>query len=184
MDNECIAQPGLHCLWFYMMHSKMADHSVAADIASAAAQAAVAFLCDIDSSMSQAVAFLCDINSSMSQATQADFLQFRCALNGKNEAQLASIGECPLDPGGYFIVRVGLCVWTANPCIKYRLQHRCSMQHSPHMHQSCTGLTSSGRNHQKLMLRGAVHGRRPDRPVVFPSVCGKMCHMYSDCQVS
>lgn len=111
------------------MHPSMADHSVATDVASAVPQAAVASLCDI--------------NSSMSQATQADFLQLRCALNGKNEAQLASIGECPLDPGGYFIVRVGLCVWPAHPCIKHRLQHNSSMQHSPHMHPSCTGLTVS-----------------------------------------
>eukprot|EP00798_Chlamydomonas_sp_ICE-L_P009475 gene9475-32467_t len=29
----------------------------------------------------------------------------RCVLHGKNEAQLAKLGECPLDPGGYFIVR-------------------------------------------------------------------------------
>ncbi|KAG2492788.1 hypothetical protein HYH03_008949 [Edaphochlamys debaryana] len=29
----------------------------------------------------------------------------RCVLYNKNEAQLAQLGECPLDPGGYFIVR-------------------------------------------------------------------------------
>lgn len=29
----------------------------------------------------------------------------RCVLAGKNEPQLAKLGECPLDPGGYFIVR-------------------------------------------------------------------------------
>lgn len=28
-----------------------------------------------------------------------------CVLAGKNEPQLAKLGECPLDPGGYFIVR-------------------------------------------------------------------------------
>jgi len=28
-----------------------------------------------------------------------------CALNGKSEAELAKLGECPLDPGGYFVVR-------------------------------------------------------------------------------
>jgi len=26
-------------------------------------------------------------------------------LYGKDEPQLARLGECPLDPGGYFIVR-------------------------------------------------------------------------------
>ncbi|MQL75735.1 hypothetical protein Taro_008122, partial [Colocasia esculenta] len=30
---------------------------------------------------------------------------FRCVLNGKDEAELARLGECPLDPGGYFIVK-------------------------------------------------------------------------------
>ena len=29
----------------------------------------------------------------------------RCALEGKTEAELAALGECPLDPGGYFIVK-------------------------------------------------------------------------------
>ncbi|CAB3370719.1 Hypothetical predicted protein [Cloeon dipterum] len=29
----------------------------------------------------------------------------KCVLNGKSEAELAKLGECPLDPGGYFIVR-------------------------------------------------------------------------------
>ena len=29
----------------------------------------------------------------------------RCALEGKSEAELAGLGECPLDPGGYFIVK-------------------------------------------------------------------------------
>jgi len=29
----------------------------------------------------------------------------RCVLAGKSEAELAQLGECPLDPGGYFIVR-------------------------------------------------------------------------------
>jgi hypothetical protein len=29
----------------------------------------------------------------------------RCVLKGKNEEELAWLGECPLDPGGYFIVR-------------------------------------------------------------------------------
>ncbi|WVZ78285.1 hypothetical protein U9M48_026024 [Paspalum notatum var. saurae] len=28
-----------------------------------------------------------------------------CVLNGKDEAELARVGECPLDPGGYFIVK-------------------------------------------------------------------------------
>ncbi|KAF5175740.1 Dna-directed rna polymerase iii subunit [Thalictrum thalictroides] len=28
-----------------------------------------------------------------------------CVLNGKDEAELAKMGECPLDPGGYFIVK-------------------------------------------------------------------------------
>ncbi|KAH7820409.1 putative DNA-directed RNA polymerase III subunit RPC2 [Monocercomonoides exilis] len=28
-----------------------------------------------------------------------------CVLNGKTEAELARLGECPLDPGGYFIVK-------------------------------------------------------------------------------
>ncbi|KAI3834885.1 hypothetical protein MKW98_015998 [Papaver atlanticum] len=29
----------------------------------------------------------------------------RCVLTGKDEAELARLGECPLDPGGYFIVK-------------------------------------------------------------------------------
>lgn len=28
-----------------------------------------------------------------------------CVLTGKSEAELAKLGECPLDPGGYFVVR-------------------------------------------------------------------------------
>lgn len=40
---------------------------------------------------------------------------YRCVLNGKDEAELAKAGECPLDPGGYFIVRVS--VQHLTPCI-------------------------------------------------------------------
>ena len=29
----------------------------------------------------------------------------RCALWGKKDSELAALGECPLDPGGYFVVR-------------------------------------------------------------------------------
>ena len=29
----------------------------------------------------------------------------KCVLYQKNEAEMAKMGECPLDPGGYFIVR-------------------------------------------------------------------------------
>ncbi|PSC73428.1 DNA-directed RNA polymerase III subunit RPC2 [Micractinium conductrix] len=29
----------------------------------------------------------------------------RCVLTGKNEEELARVGECPLDPGGYFVVK-------------------------------------------------------------------------------
>ena len=29
----------------------------------------------------------------------------RCVLHGKSEKELAALGECPLDPGGYFVVR-------------------------------------------------------------------------------
>ncbi|KAL6782341.1 RPC2 [Auxenochlorella protothecoides x Auxenochlorella symbiontica] len=29
----------------------------------------------------------------------------RCVLKGKSEAELAKLGECPLDPGGYFVVK-------------------------------------------------------------------------------
>ncbi|KAJ7949400.1 DNA-directed RNA polymerase subunit beta [Quillaja saponaria] len=29
----------------------------------------------------------------------------RCILYGKDEAELAKLGECPLDPGGYFIIK-------------------------------------------------------------------------------
>jgi DNA-directed RNA polymerase III subunit RPC2 len=29
----------------------------------------------------------------------------RCVLKGKSEEELAKLGECPLDPGGYFIVK-------------------------------------------------------------------------------
>jgi len=29
----------------------------------------------------------------------------RCVLKGKSEAALAKLGECPLDPGGYFVVK-------------------------------------------------------------------------------
>ncbi|KAG8076431.1 hypothetical protein GUJ93_ZPchr0006g40655 [Zizania palustris] len=30
---------------------------------------------------------------------------YTCILNGKDEAELARYGECPLDPGGYFVVK-------------------------------------------------------------------------------
>ncbi|GBF89068.1 DNA-directed RNA polymerase subunit 2 [Raphidocelis subcapitata] len=29
----------------------------------------------------------------------------RCVLAGRNDGELAALGECPLDPGGYFVVR-------------------------------------------------------------------------------
>ena len=29
----------------------------------------------------------------------------KCNLAGRNEAQLAKMTECPLDPGGYFVVK-------------------------------------------------------------------------------
>ena len=29
----------------------------------------------------------------------------RCALSGKTEQEMADLGECPLDPGGYFIIK-------------------------------------------------------------------------------
>jgi RNA polymerase beta subunit len=29
----------------------------------------------------------------------------RCVLKGKGEQELARLGECPLDPGGYFVVK-------------------------------------------------------------------------------
>ena len=29
----------------------------------------------------------------------------RCILKGRTEDELARLGECPLDPGGYFVVR-------------------------------------------------------------------------------
>ncbi|KAL5976596.1 DNA-directed RNA polymerase III subunit 2 [Asimina triloba] len=29
----------------------------------------------------------------------------RCVLSGRDEAELARLGECPLDPGGYFVVK-------------------------------------------------------------------------------
>lgn len=29
----------------------------------------------------------------------------RCVLTGKSEEELARVGECPLDPGGYFVVK-------------------------------------------------------------------------------
>lgn len=29
----------------------------------------------------------------------------KCVLKGKSEAQLAQMTECPLDPGGYFVVK-------------------------------------------------------------------------------
>ncbi len=29
----------------------------------------------------------------------------RCVLANKSEAELMRLGECPLDPGGYFIIR-------------------------------------------------------------------------------
>ena len=49
----------------------------------------------------------------------------RCVLAGKDEAQLARLGECPLDPGGYFVVRVsfvlcvlvGCCCWGGVVCV-------------------------------------------------------------------
>jgi DNA-directed RNA polymerase beta subunit len=35
----------------------------------------------------------------------------RCVLYNKNEQQLAKLGECPLDPGGYFVIRGTEKVW-------------------------------------------------------------------------
>ena len=29
----------------------------------------------------------------------------KCVLDGASSAQLATMSECPLDPGGYFVVR-------------------------------------------------------------------------------
>lgn len=29
----------------------------------------------------------------------------KCVLYGKDEDELAKVGECPLDPGGYFVVK-------------------------------------------------------------------------------
>ena len=29
----------------------------------------------------------------------------KCVLTGKNESELARMSECPLDPGGYFVVK-------------------------------------------------------------------------------
>ena len=29
----------------------------------------------------------------------------RCVLTGRSEEELARVGECPLDPGGYFVVK-------------------------------------------------------------------------------
>lgn len=29
----------------------------------------------------------------------------KCVLTGKNDSQLARMTECPLDPGGYFVVK-------------------------------------------------------------------------------
>jgi hypothetical protein len=31
----------------------------------------------------------------------------RCILSGKSEDEQARLGECPLDPGGYFVVKAG-----------------------------------------------------------------------------
>ena len=28
-----------------------------------------------------------------------------CVLNEKTDAEMAAMGECPIDPGGYFVVR-------------------------------------------------------------------------------
>lgn len=42
----------------------------------------------------------------------------RCVLRGCDEAQLAELGECPLDPGGYFIVRVRVGCCCGNGCIQ------------------------------------------------------------------
>ncbi len=39
----------------------------------------------------------------------------RCVLHGKDDAELAKLGECPLDPGGYFIVRGTEKVTVASP---------------------------------------------------------------------
>jgi DNA-directed RNA polymerase III subunit RPC2 len=29
----------------------------------------------------------------------------KCMLHGKDEAELSAMGECPIDPGGYFVVK-------------------------------------------------------------------------------
>lgn len=46
----------------------------------------------------------------------------RCVLNGKNEAELARAGECPLDPGGYFIVRVSATHLVQHDVMSYGIQ--------------------------------------------------------------
>ena len=48
----------------------------------------------------------CDVFSGVLSNDCTLLRNCRCVLNGKDEAALARAGECPLDSGGYFIVRV------------------------------------------------------------------------------
>jgi hypothetical protein len=47
----------------------------------------------------------------------------KCALYQKNEAEMAKMKECPLDPGGYFITR-GPLISNKNFCFEFNLFFR------------------------------------------------------------
>ncbi|URD96563.1 DNA-directed RNA polymerase [Musa troglodytarum] len=49
----------------------------------------------------------------------------RCVLSGKDEAELSKLGECPLDPGGYFVVKGTEKCLALNFCLPYNPMDKC-----------------------------------------------------------
>lgn len=83
----------------------------------------------------------------------------RCVLTGKNEDELARLGECPLDPGGYFIVKgVEKVILIQEQLSKNRIiievdtkgEIGASVTSSTHERKSKTNIVSK---HGKLYLR-------------------------------
>eukprot|EP00891_Asterochloris_glomerata_P000044 jgi/Astpho2/44/e_gw1.00001.71.1_t len=94
----------------------------------------------------------------------------RCVLKNKTNAELAELGECPLDPGGYFIVRgTEKVILMQEQLAKNRIliemdsqqQIMASVHSSTHERKTKTGITSK---HGQLMLRHNTF--KDDQPIV------------------